>query len=209
MQLYKLLKIIIVFFCILTPSKLSSQPIATKLSIEDRKDILRIETYLNEIKSLRAGFLQVSSNGNVATGNLLMLRPGKIRFEYDPPSPILLIADGVYLRYIDKELEQVTHLWLENTPIWFLVKEDIKLAGDITLTKLSRGSNILIATLTKSKEPEKGAITLIFSDKPLLLKKWMITDAQGIKTTVTLNNSERAITIDPSLFEFNGLAKIK
>ena len=110
MQLFNLLKIIIVIYSILTPSILSSQPITIKLSAEDRKDILRIETYLNEIKSLRADFLQVSSNGEVATGNLLMLRPGRIRFEYDPPSPILLVADGVYLRYIDKELEQVTHL---------------------------------------------------------------------------------------------------
>ena len=209
MQLFNLLKIIIVIYSILAPSILSSQPIAIKLNAEDRKDILRIETYLNEIKSLRADFLQVSSSGDVATGKILMLRPGRIRFEYDPPSPILLVADGAYLRYIDKELEQVTHLWLENTPVWFLVKEDIKLAGDIALTKLSRSSNVLAMTLTKSKEPEKGVITLIFSDKPLLLKKWIITDAQGIKTTITLNNSERAIEIDPLLFEFNGLTKIK
>ena len=183
----------------------ASEAIAAKLSAKDRKDLKRIETYLNAMKSLRAGFLQVSSTGSVATGTLLLARPGKLRFEYDPPAPIMMIADGVFLIYIDKELEQVTHLWLDDTPIGFLVKEDIKLKGDVTVTKFSKGSNILYATLEKSAEPEQGNITLIFSDNPLALRKWAVTDPQGVTTTVTLSNLESGVTFDPGLFKFNGL----
>jgi outer membrane lipoprotein-sorting protein len=183
----------------------ASEAIAAKLSTEDSKDLKRIEAYLNGMKTLRAGFLQVSSNGGVATGKFMLARPGKMRFEYDPPAPILMVADGVFLIYIDKELEQVTHLWLNNTPIGFLVKEDIKLNGDVTVTKFSKGSNILHATLARSEEPEQGTITMIFSDNPLSLRKWTVTDAQGVKTTVTLSNLESAVTLDPELFKFNGL----
>ena len=161
------------------------------------------------MKTLRAGFLQVSSNGAVATGKLIMSRPGKMRFEYDPPAPIMMIADGVFLIYIDKELEQVTHLWLSNTPIGFLVEEDIKLTGDVTVTKFEKGPNILRATLARTKEPEQGTITMIFSDQPLALRKWVITDPQGIRTTVTLSNLEDGIKIDPKLFVFNGLPEDK
>lgn len=204
-----LVRIIILISISIIPSISLSQPVKIKLTSQDIKDLRRIENYLNEIKSMQSNFLQVSSNGSVATGVFLMSRPGKIRFEYDPPSPILLIADGYYLRYIDKRLEQVTHLWQENTPVNILVKKNIQLSGDVMVTNLSRGANILEATVTKTKNPEKGSIKLVFSDNPLSLKKWVITDPQGIKTTITLNNTKRAVKIDPILFEFNGLENIK
>jgi outer membrane lipoprotein-sorting protein len=207
MPLRKLLKIIVFTSIVLIPSLSSPQPNSMKLRKEEQKDLLRIETYLNEMKSLRADFLQVSSNGAVATGKLLMQRPGKMRFEYDPPSPIMLLADGYFLKYIDKDLEQVTHIWLEDTPIGFLLKDDLKLSGSIAVTTFSRNTNLLTTTLTKSKESEKGTVSLIFSDKPLSLKKWVIKDAQGITTTITLNNRERPIKIDPALFELNSETK--
>jgi outer membrane lipoprotein-sorting protein len=209
MPLHNLLKIILFASIILIPHVSSAQPNSIKLNQDERKALQRIEVYLNEMKTLRADFLQVSSNGAVATGKLLLQRPGKIRFEYDPPSPIMLIADGYFLRYVDKDLEQVTHIWLEDTPIGFLLEDDLKLSGSITVTKFSRNANLLTATLARSKEPEKGTVSLIFSDRPLGLKKWVIKDAQGITTTITLNNRERPMKIDPALFELNSQTKPK
>ena len=203
MPLHKLLKIILVASITLIPGVSSPQSNSIKFSAEKKSDLQRIEIYLNEMKTLRAEFLQVSSNGAVATGKLLMQRPGKIRFEYDPPSPIMLISDGNFLRYIDKDLEQVTHIWLEDTPIGFLLDDNLKLSGGITVTKFIKNANLLTITLAKSKKPEKGTISIVFSDKPLALEKWIIKDAQGITTTITLNNRERPLKIDPSLFELN------
>jgi len=190
---------------LMVANAVGAEAIAAKLSVEDRKDLKRIETYLHGMKTLRAGFLQVSSNGSVATGKLFLARPGKMRFQYDPPAQILMIADGVFLIYIDKELEQVTHLWLNKTPIGFLVKEDIKLSGDVTVTRFSKGSNIMFTTLARTEELEQGSITMIFSDNPLALRKWTVTDAQGVETTVTLSKLESGIAIDPDLFKFTGL----
>ena len=203
----KLLKTIVITSSLLFPSLLAPQPITASFNSKEKSEINRIEVYLNGIKSLRADFLQVSSNGNMATGKLYMARPGKIRFEYDPPSPILLLSDGYFLRYVDKDLEQVTHLWLDNTPIGFLLDEDIKLSKSITVTKFSQNANVLIINLKNSEKPEQGAISLIFSDKPLKLKKWVIKDAQGITTTITLNNSERAIELNPTLFKLTDVEK--
>ena len=182
---------------------IAAENIGAKLSAEDKKDLKRIEIYLNNMKTLRAGFLQVSSNGSLATGKLFWSRPGKMRFEYDPPAPILMVADGVFLIYIDKELEQFTHLWLDNTLVWFLVKDDISFKDDVTVTKFNKGSNIFYVTLTKTKDQEQGSITMVFSDKPLAFRKWTITDPQGIETTVTLSNLESGVKIDPELFKFN------
>ena len=179
----------------------AAEIVAAKLSSDEKKALTRIEAYLNDMKTLRAGFLQISSDNTVATGNMFMSRPGKIRFEYDPPSPILLVSDGVFLIYIDKELEQKTHVWLSNTPIGFLTESNIKLDGDVTVTGFSMGPNVYSMTLVRTLDPQDGRITMIFSDQPLALRKWTITDSNGIKTTISLNNLERGITINPSVFE--------
>ncbi|MDP7601607.1 MAG: outer membrane lipoprotein carrier protein LolA [Rhodospirillales bacterium] len=181
----------------------AAETIAAKLSVENQQDLKRIETFLNGMETARAGFLQVSSNGAVATGELLLSRPGKMRFEYDPPVPIMMIANGTFLIYIDKELKHAIHSWLSTSLIGFLVEEDIKLNGDVTVMKFEKGSNILRATLARTKDPEQGSITMIFSDQPLALRQWIITDQQGIRTTVTLSNLESGIKIDPKLFIFN------
>ncbi len=181
----------------------AAETIAAKLSVENQQDLKRIETFLNGMETAGAGFLQVTSNGAVATGKLLLSRPGKMRFEYDPPTPIMTIADGTFLIYIDKELKSPIHSWLSTSLVGFLVEEDIKLNGDVTVTKFEKGSNILRVTLARTKDPEQGSITMIFSDQPLALRQWIITDQQEIRTTVTLSNLESVLKIDPKLFIFD------
>lgn len=204
MSLFRVLLVVTAFsqFVISTNSyAIASEIVAAKLSVDERKSLARIESYLNSIKTLRAGFLQVSSDGGVATGDLFMSRPGKIRFEYDPPSPILLVSDGVFLVYIDKELEQKTHVWLSNTPIGFLTERTVKLAGDVTVTNFSVGPNIFRVTLVRTEDPEDGNIMMVFSDQPLSLRKWIVTDAKGVKTTVSLNSLNSGVKINPSVFD--------
>ena len=130
-----------------------------------------------------------------------MSRPGKIRLEYNPPSPILIIADGIFLIYIDKELDQVTHIFLKSTPVNFLVRKDIRMDGDITVTKVRRSPGVLRLTVQDTDEPEKGSLTLIFADNPLVLRKWSIIDAQNIQTNVTLTDVETGMKLAPKLFE--------
>ena len=175
--------------------------VAARLTAQDKIDLKRVEDYLESLSTLRSRFLQTSSNGGAETGKLFMSRPGKLRFEYDPPASILMISDGIFLIYIDKDLDQVTHIFLKSTPVNFLVREDIRMDGDITVTKIRRSPGMLRITIRDTDEPGKGSMTLIFTDKPLALRKWTVIDAQNIRTNVMLTGVETGMTLDLKLFQ--------
>ena len=177
--------------------------VAARLTAQDKVDLKRVEDYLERLSTLKSRFLQTSSNGNVASGKLFISRPGKLRFEYDPPASILMISDGTFLIYIDKDLDQVTHIFLKSTPVNFLVREDIRMDGDITVTKITRSRGLLRLTIRDTDEPGKGSMTLIFADKPLALRKWTVIDAQNIRTNVMLAGVETGMRLDPRLFRHN------
>jgi len=180
-----------------------------RVGIDSKKfsAIERINAYLNEIKTLRADFLQVATNGEIASGKLYMSRPGKIRFEYTPPSPILILSDGTFLIYIDKHLEGMTHFFLSNSPISFLVKKSVRITDDTEIISFSQKANIIRIKLAKLNQIDKGTITLNFTNQPFDLRKWVVTDPQGVETTVILSNMEKNITLNPELFEFEGFPK--
>ncbi|MBT3765325.1 MAG: outer membrane lipoprotein carrier protein LolA [Rhodospirillales bacterium] len=167
-------------------------------------DIKRVEAYLNNLKTLKARFLQVTSTGGYSEGELFISRPGKMRIEYKPPVPILIIADGHWLIYNDKELEQVNYVDLKSTPAGVLVAEKVSFTdGDYRVAKIQRRANTLRLLVTKKEDEAEGAVTLIFSDSPLVLKKWAITDAQGVQTTISLLGTRFGVPLDPKLFEFD------
>ena len=173
-------------------------------SVTDIVDIKRVEEYLNNIRTVKARFLQVTSTGGYAEGNLFISRPGKMRIEYKPPVPILIITEGQWLIYNDKELEQVTYVDLKSTPAALLVAENVSFFdGDYRIAKIERGANTLIIEVTKKEDFTEGAVTLIFSDHPLVLKKWAITDANDVRTTVSLLGSKFGVSLDPELFKFD------
>ncbi len=169
------------------------------LSETDRETVARVEAYLNDLVTMKSRFLQASSTGNYAEGTFYLNRPGKMRIEYDPPVKFLIVADGTWLMYLDKELDQLTHLPLGSTPADILVQENISLLfGDITVSKVEHAPGVVSVTLMR--EDEEGGLTLIFADKPLELKKWIVIDPQGVKTSVSLLSTQRDLSFDPGLF---------
>jgi len=182
---------------------LAAPPKAATLTLDDRVDLQRVEQYLNGIRTLTARFTQYSPDGGTAEGVLYLSRPGHMRFEYDAPSPIMLLADGTWVIYYDKNLKQVTYLPIGSTPAWFLLRNDISLEGDVTITKFERGPGVLRATLVETKHPENGTVTLTLSDKPMELKQWSLVDAQNKTTTVVLSEPRIGAPIDPTVFAFD------
>lgn len=181
----------------------AQQPTPANLSADDQADVLRIERYLNRIKTMQARFLQVSSDGDYSEGNLYFSKPGKMRLEYDAPKQVLIVSDGVNLAYVDKELEQASYFDLESTQASILLRDVISFsAGDVIITAFERGPGVLRMTLIKGNDPLEGNITLIFSDRPLGLKKWTVTDAQGIVTNVSLLGPRFGGKLDPELFDY-------
>jgi outer membrane lipoprotein-sorting protein len=176
---------------------------AAALDPAAKADIARIEAYLNGIKTLRTRFLQIAQNGETASGELTIARPGRMRFEYDPPQPMMLIANGTFLIYIDRRLETVTHVLLRNTPVGVLVSENIKLSGALTVTRFQRQPGVIRVTIAKTDDPEEGTITLVFADGPLALRQWIVVDAQGAQTSVTLDALEYGVAVKPEMFSYD------
>lgn len=177
------------------------------LNQADKADITRIEEHLNALRTLQSRFLQVASNGSVAEGNLSIQRPGRMRIEYDPPTPVLIVADGTHLIYFDKELEQVTHVGLDASPAGILLQEKVSLAGDLTVTRFERGPSVLRVTVVRTRDANEGSLTLVFGDNPLSLRKWTVVDPQGVATEVALQNPQSGVALKPELFRFTPPAK--
>lgn len=179
----------------------AAPPAAAALTPQDNADLQRIAGYLNSIRTMYAKFRQVASAGGVVTGQLWMARPGRMRFEYDPPSPILLLADMFYVYYVDKELVQMTKVGLKSTPAWLLLRDPITFS-DLVVTRFERGANTIRLTVVDKDEPDNGSLTMVFSDNPLALQQWSIVDQQRKVTTVSLYDERFGMALDPKLFVY-------
>ena len=178
---------------------------AAPLGDQDRADLGRIEAYLDNLRTATATFLQVSDNGGVARGKFYLSRPGKMRFEYEPPTPVLMVSTGGSLVYYDSLLKQTSYLPLDSTPLGLLLRDNLKFGGEVTITKFERGPGTIRLSLVQTKDPDQGSLILTFSDRPLALKQWTVIDQQRKATTVTLMELQTDMKLDPKLFQFTGV----
>ncbi|MEE2996256.1 MAG: outer membrane lipoprotein carrier protein LolA [Pseudomonadota bacterium] len=170
---------------------------------QDKADIARVEKYLNSVESLRSKFIQLSSGGRFAEGNIYIERPKKMRLEYTRPSNIQVYANGFWIAHVDTELETVSHAPLELTPAGLLVRDRIELSGKIIVRRITRSSNMLSIEIVQVDEPESGKFVMTFTDTPIALRKWVVTDAQGVSTSITLVAPEFNVAIPHRLFVFD------
>jgi len=175
---------------------------AFRLTAQDRADLARIETYLDNLRALKARFLQVAPNGAISRGTAWLERPGRMRFEYDPPSPFLLVAGHGLLVFHDSSLQQTTNIPLSRTPLGILLADRVKLSGDVTVTDMQHLPGQIEVTLVRTASPGDGSLTLTFSDSPLTLRQWTVVDAQRQATRVTLYDVQRGGDFKQDLFEF-------
>ena len=173
-----------------------------QLSQQDKADLARVEQYFESIHTMQSKFLQFSDNGGMAAGRVFLSRPGKMRFEYDPPNKLLLVANSGILAYYDLMLQQESNVPLSATPLAILLREKVSLMGDVTVTKFERDAGTIRVTLQETKDPSQGTLTLVFSDKPMQLKQWTVLDAQNITTKVTLIDPQFGAPLDSKLFNF-------
>jgi len=169
----------------------------------DAAAIQRVEAYFNAMTTFRARFLQIAQNGGSAEGTAMIWRPGRMRFEYDPPEPTLLIAADNQFFHWDRELRQPTTVPVNSTPLGVLLRNPLALRGDVTVTATERSGGLLRMTVLRTAAPNEGRITLILEENPMQLRQWEVLDAQGRTTRVTLTQIETGVRFDPFLFAFN------
>ncbi|QQG36222.1 MAG: outer-membrane lipoprotein carrier protein LolA [Micavibrio aeruginosavorus] len=169
----------------------------------------QVEGYLQNLKTAKARFLQTAGDGSQAIGTFYLSRPGKLRFEYDPPIKDYVVADGYFIYFYDGQLQEQSNAPIGQTMADFLLRPDLKLKGDVSVTKVERGGELTMVSLAQASDPAAGTLTLAFSEEPFALKKWRVTDAQGAITEVELFQLQTGVNLPSSLFVYTDPKKLE
>jgi outer membrane lipoprotein-sorting protein len=166
---------------------------------EQTKAVQRINAYFNNITNLQGSFEQVDSANKQSSGRFYVQRPGKIRFDYAPPSALRIVADGSHLAIEDADLKTVEKYPIQSTPFRFLLSDSVDLERDTRILGVESQEGTLAVSMEDKSGDAAGSIKLIFeSGSELQLKEWLITDAQGLTTRVTVTDivSGRKVAVD-------------
>ncbi|MGX7345069.1 LolA family protein [Acetobacter pasteurianus] len=182
------------------PVASSSTPVPVALSASDKAWLKRIEQALNQSKTFQARIQQLDAEGKRTTGTVWMKRPGQMRLAYDPPSPLLLVANGGKVVFRDNQLDQTTVIPIERTPLGLLLRPHVSLTDDVTVTGFQHDNGLVQVTLVRTSSPGDGSLTLVFYETPVALRSWSVLDAQGRETRVTLFDVHARADIPASTF---------
>jgi outer membrane lipoprotein-sorting protein len=177
---------------------------ATAFTDQQRKLLDRISHYLSGVQTLVGNFVQIAPDGTRTDGTFYIQKPGKVRFDYNPPSPIDVIADGSSVAVRNRDLN-TQDLWpLSQTPLRYLLADHIDLLHDTDVVSVSADDKY-ITVVVQEKQLMVGTSRLImmFDAKDLTLKQWTVTDPQGLQTTVSIFNLDSKEKPNPNLFVIN------
>ena len=182
----------------------------TPLTDVQKGDLKRVSDYLNTIKSVQGRFTQLAADGRSVQGTFYLRKPGRIRFEYDKPNPILIVADGSSVAVSNSQLKTTDRYPLINSPLRLLLSENTNLVTDPRISEVKKEPGILSFTARETVGPARGAITVVFSDNGQLeLRQWNVVDAQGMRTTIALNDVRQDANISPTMFVIQELSPFK
>jgi outer membrane lipoprotein-sorting protein len=160
-----------------------------------------IEKYLNAIRTMQARFVQTNPNGSIIQGTYYVRRPGRMRFEYDPPSQLKIVADGFQVTMWDPTTKDFGQWPIGWTAASFLVKDPLSLSGDLRVEKLDRVNGLIEATMSQAKRPQDGKVIVRFVENPLTLRGWTIIDNRGQQVTIALADMQTGMQLADSLFK--------
>lgn len=169
-------------------------------SDQEKADLDKISAYLNGMHSLRAGFIQIGPQGGVDQGEVAIQKPGQIRFEYRPPSPVSIVAIGGQVYVKNSKLNTVDNYDLSDTPLGLLLNETVDLKTNKAVLGVVEQEGAIIVRARTSTNRNNSNITLMFTAPNIELRQWTVKDAQGGNTTVALRNLQPGATLDPAIF---------
>jgi len=164
----------------------------------------KVSAYLSSLQTLVGNFVQVGPDGTKTKGDFYIQKPGKVRFQYDPPTPIDIIADGSSLAVRDRNLTTQDIYPLSQTPLRYLLSDRIDLLKDTNVISVA-SDDMFISITIEEKQALIGTsrLMLMVGAKDGQLKQWTVTDPQGYDTTVAVYNLNSSKKIDPSLFKID------
>lgn len=177
----------------------ASPALAEKLSLN------AISRYLNTIKLATSDFTQVNDDGSLSTGKFYIKRPGRMRFEYNPPEKLLVMAGGSQVGIFDgkSNIQKAERYPLRRTPLNLILEKNVNLAARNMVVGHDFDGTSTVVIAQDPKNPEYGTIQLKFTSNPVELRQWIVTDGQGAKTTVILGQLQNANSLSSTLFNIS------
>jgi len=170
------------------------------LSAEDQALVQKATDYLQGLEEAKGRFVQTDARGQVAQGEFYLKRPGKARFDYDPPSGLVVVSDGYSVTVADARLPSFTRYPLGATPLSLFLAKTIRLDRGVQVTRVDRAADGFTITARDGKKASAGQIALTFTNSPITLASWAVTDAQGRTTRVQISGLHPVSGLDGSLF---------
>ncbi|MEJ0061626.1 MAG: outer membrane lipoprotein carrier protein LolA [Alphaproteobacteria bacterium] len=180
----------------------SSPALAARSRVDDARSIVEAEDYINARRTIASKFIQTTDDGQTVTGTLLISRPGRMNLSYDTPLKDFIIADGSFIYMWDGELEQSTTIPLGGSLADLILRENLRLDGDVRVTNIKHGSKTVEITVAEAKNPDVGTMTLLFETEPFILHGWRVQDAQNRTTTIALQGMREGVDIPERSFRF-------
>ncbi|WP_227028670.1 LolA family protein [Candidatus Endolissoclinum faulkneri] len=181
-------------------TRTAASALGETMTAKQTQEIKRIENYFNQLTTMHSDFLQINSSGSIARGVVWIERPGKMRLEYDPPSPVLITSDGGWVNYQDNELKQSTQIPLISSPLSVLLSKYISFADDLVIEDVHKSCNMISLQLYQRGDSGQVKIIFAFQANPLLLKQWSIIDNNGSEIRIVLLNPVFGISLPSKLW---------
>ncbi len=172
----------------------------TQRSEDDNAAISLLNTYLNEIVNMTGEFTQTSPRGQIASGVFYISKPGKMRFEYAPPSPLLVVSDGRWVTVTNTKRQRDDQYPLSATPLKLVLADEVNLFEQAIILKVESHENIVAITMQEKNQLVAGELTMVFDREANDLVQWIILDGKGQRTSVQLSNVDKEVEPDPKLF---------
>jgi outer membrane lipoprotein-sorting protein len=177
---------------------------AASFDTKQRALLDKVSNYLSSVQTMVGSFVQVGPDGRRVDGTFSIQKPGKVRFQYNPPSPIDIIADGSSVVVRDRSLETADFYPLSQTPLRYLLADHIDLVRDTDVLSVSSDDTFVTVVIEETQVMTgTNRLMIMFDAKNLQLKQWTVTDTQGLDTTVAVYNLDAAKKPDPNLFVIN------
>ncbi len=177
---------------------------STAFDVKQRALLEKVSSYLSSVQTMVGNFVQVGPDGGRTEGTFYIQKPGRVRFEYNPPSPIDIVADGSSVVVRDRKLATQDLYPLSQTPLRYLLADRIDLLRDTNVVSISADDTFVTAVIEeKVAMVGTNRIMIMFDAKDLTLKQWTVTDPQGYDTTVAVYNLDTAKKPDPNMFVIN------
>ena len=176
---------------------------------EKQTEVVKIVSkYFSDLKSLKGAFVQTGADNKRMKGKFFVLRPGRFRFDYSPPSKQIIVSDGEYLAIQDLDLNNEDRVALDQTPFRLLLRKDVDLLRDAKIVEVQQSDDLIVLGIQDKSPDSPGRIKLFLATRPSLeLKEWVTTDAQGLDTRIEISQLSTGDELDKNLFKIQMLGR--